>query len=318
MLAGIPEEEDLACLGGRLTTSPDLQCQILRLEHLEGTRPPGYPRLVGVSFVTQTRLPRYVRVGDTSCVLRVSPKPIDPIRCYKCQGYGHYSNNCPSSDTCARCAGNHNTKACSSVHKLCANCGAQHSASYRGCEAFSFYKKVATIQASHCIYWSEAEKLIITRDRPPTTKPLCGTTSRPTTPNGPGSMRLSPGPAQGVPIQKTPSPVRSSVLPGSEGTSSPKSGGGDFRSSTPHDGEAVESVAEAVGSSSLTTVSDCSDFNVSDRDSIVSVHSSLFNRSISEVLAVEEDPILSRPHPVLSLVSKPHSQYQVLVITSRR
>jgi len=110
VLAGIPEEEDLACLGGRLTTSPDLQCQILRLERLEGTRPPGYPRLVGVSFVTRTRLPRYVRVGDTSCVLRVSPKPIDPIRCYKCQGYGHYSNNCPSSDTCARCAGNHNTK----------------------------------------------------------------------------------------------------------------------------------------------------------------------------------------------------------------
>jgi len=152
----------------------------------------------------------------------------------------------------------------------------------------------------------------------PTTNPLCGTTSRPTTPNGPGSMRVSPGPAQGVPIQKTPSPVRSSVLPGPGGTSSPKSGGGDFRSSNPHDGEAVESVAEAVGSSSLTTVSDCSDFNVSDRDSIVSVHSSLFNRSISEVLAVEEDPILSRPHPVLSLVSKPHSQYQVLVTISRR
>ena len=53
-------------------------------------------------------------------------------------------------------------------------------------------------------------------------------------------MRLSPRPAQGVPIQKTPSPVRSSVLPGSGGTSSPKSGGGDFRSSTPHDGETMK------------------------------------------------------------------------------
>jgi len=56
---------------------------------------------------------------------------------------------------------------------------------------------------------------------------------------GPGSMHVSPGPAQGVPIQKTPSPVRSSVLPGPGSISSPKSGGGDFRSSTPHDGEAV-------------------------------------------------------------------------------
>jgi len=60
---------------------------------------------------------------------------------------------------------------------------------------------------------------------------------------------------RGVPIQKTPSPVRSSVLPGPGGISSPKSGGGDFRSSSPHNGEAVESVAEAVGSSSLTTMS---------------------------------------------------------------
>jgi len=67
------EPEDLACLGSRLTP-PDLQCQVLRMERLEGTLPPGFPRLVGVSFVTQTRLPRYVRVGNTSCVLGVSPK----------------------------------------------------------------------------------------------------------------------------------------------------------------------------------------------------------------------------------------------------
>ena len=32
-----------------------------------GYPPPGYPRLVGVSFVTQTRLPWYVRVGDLLC-----------------------------------------------------------------------------------------------------------------------------------------------------------------------------------------------------------------------------------------------------------
>jgi len=39
-----------------------------------GYPPPGYPRLMGVSFVTQTRLLRYVRVRDTSCVLRVPPQ----------------------------------------------------------------------------------------------------------------------------------------------------------------------------------------------------------------------------------------------------
>jgi len=80
-------------------------------------------------------------------------------------------------------------------------------------------------------------------------------------------MHVSPGLVQGVPIHKAPSPVRSSVLSGSGGIPSPNSGGGDFRSSTSHDGEAVESVSEAVGSSLLTTVSD---FNVSDRQELAS------------------------------------------------
>ena len=158
--------------------------------------------MVGVSFVTQTRLPRYVRVVDTSCVLRVAPKPINPIKCNKCQGYGHYSKNCPSADAYARCAGRHNIRVCSSGQKNCANCGAQHSASYRGCEAFSFYRKVATTQASHCISWPEAEKLIRTRDRPPTTSPPGGTKARPATPRGPGSVRVIPSLDQGSPIQK--------------------------------------------------------------------------------------------------------------------
>ena len=52
MLAGIPESEDLACLGGRLVTPPDLQCQVLRLEPLEGT--PTWVSLVGGDIIRDT------------------------------------------------------------------------------------------------------------------------------------------------------------------------------------------------------------------------------------------------------------------------
>jgi len=47
VLAGLPEEEDLACLGRRLTTSPDLQSQSVRrvLSHLDFQGWWGYPLL---------------------------------------------------------------------------------------------------------------------------------------------------------------------------------------------------------------------------------------------------------------------------------
>ena len=57
-----------------------------------------------------------------------------------------------------------------------------------------------------------------------------------------------------------------------------------------------EASSDMLGSETMTTVSDCSDFNVSETDSIVSIHSSFYrNSSISEVMAIEETPVESRP-----------------------
>ena len=230
LLAGIPESEDIAGLGGRLVSPPELQCQVMGLERLEGNS----PWLSMVTFMTQTRLPRYVRVGDTSCVLRVSPKPVDP----GVRGMGIYPINA-SLLTPVLGAPVVTIQEPVTVAKKCANCGGQHSASYRGCEAFSHFKHVATVQASRCISWVEAEQLIRTKDRPSTLNnhPLVSTNPQSVTPRGPGSV--SPGPDKGATINGTPSPVMRDDLPGSGESPSPKSGAGDFRSSTPHDGEAT-------------------------------------------------------------------------------
>ena len=44
-------------------------------------------------------------------------------RCFKCQGFGHIAQDCPSkSHVCANCAGDHKTEGCQSSDICCANC----------------------------------------------------------------------------------------------------------------------------------------------------------------------------------------------------
>eukprot|EP00116_Pleurobrachia_bachei_P007134 sb/3467396/ len=62
-----------------------------------------------------------VYVGNTSC--RVEDRYYIP-QCYKCQRYGHKSNECEqTSCTCKFCAGSHDTRRCPDMSRVCcANC----------------------------------------------------------------------------------------------------------------------------------------------------------------------------------------------------
>lgn len=47
---------------------------------------------------------------------------VDIFRCFKCCGYAHKSQDCKNGLHCARCAGNHDIKECSSEQEKCINC----------------------------------------------------------------------------------------------------------------------------------------------------------------------------------------------------
>ena len=64
-------------------------------------------------------------------------------RCFGCQKYGHLQSHCPTPDVkvCANCAGNHETKACTSSVVKCVNChengtNDNHKASSPSCPVF--------------------------------------------------------------------------------------------------------------------------------------------------------------------------------------
>lgn len=58
-------------------------------------------------------------------------------QCTRCQIYGHTKNYCNKTPVCVKCAKNHITSACPIKAKtkevICANCGGDHPASYKGC-----------------------------------------------------------------------------------------------------------------------------------------------------------------------------------------
>ena len=79
-------------------------------------------------------------------------RPNDAAQCHRCQRFGHGSTNCNLPPKCVKCGGKHLTDVCPLPRKIdlnngnnsksqlkCANCGASHTANFRGCPARQAY-----------------------------------------------------------------------------------------------------------------------------------------------------------------------------------
>lgn len=70
------------------------------------------------------------------------PYTPEPLRCYRCQKFGHHQANCFRQAVCGICSGKHSTDTCLSKYKAkeavthrCPNCGQAHHAWNRACPA---------------------------------------------------------------------------------------------------------------------------------------------------------------------------------------
>ena len=75
----------------------------------------------------------------------------EPLRCYKCQRFGHHKSQCHSPERCAVCSGRHPTALCLAKHSRgeatspqCPNCNQQHHAWNRRCK-----ERLRRIQETH-------------------------------------------------------------------------------------------------------------------------------------------------------------------------
>lgn len=106
----------------------------------------------------EEQLPDRVFVGYMSYDVKLYIPP--PLRCYKCQRFGHTAAVCRAKKRCSKCGGEHEYEDCDKDYKRCCNCGGEHSAAYQGCEFSKRAKEVQRVKVTQGISYSEAVRKV--------------------------------------------------------------------------------------------------------------------------------------------------------------
>ncbi|GBM68549.1 hypothetical protein AVEN_155846-1 [Araneus ventricosus] len=99
------------------------------------------------------KLPEHIKTG----YMRLSVRPYipNPLRCFKCQRFGHSKTSCRGTLTCARCAEvGHESNDCTRTEK-CVNCKGE-----KNCFAWKQEKEIITTKIKKQISYQEARKLV--------------------------------------------------------------------------------------------------------------------------------------------------------------
>ena len=82
-----------------------------------------------------------------------------PIRCYKCQKFGHTKARCTKKESiCGKCSQTHNENECTATTPKCANCNGEHHSFDRKCPIYIEKRNILEISAKKHISIKDAEK----------------------------------------------------------------------------------------------------------------------------------------------------------------
>ncbi|GBM18961.1 hypothetical protein AVEN_1582-1 [Araneus ventricosus] len=111
------------------------------------------------------KLPEHIKAG----YMRLSVRAYipNPLRCFKCQRFGHSKTSCRGTLTCARCAEvGHDSSQCTAAEK-CVNCKDAHTSFSRNCSTWKLEKEIITTKIKKQISYPEARKLVKSMTPPP-------------------------------------------------------------------------------------------------------------------------------------------------------
>ncbi|XP_071537586.1 uncharacterized protein [Panulirus ornatus] len=113
--------------------------------------------LINVTFV-KSRLPDNISIGCMRCQVR--PYISNPLRCFKCQIFGHPLKSCTLSAKCGKCTEEGHTAEDRTANRMCVNCYGNHSISDRACPRLHFEKEVCTVKTLNNISYDEARRRV--------------------------------------------------------------------------------------------------------------------------------------------------------------
>ena len=112
--------------------------------------------LIILTFDSNT-LPTEIKCGYHN--VRVDRYIPPPLRCFKCNGFGHTASVCKKSISCTKCAEEHVRDECINRDIRCSNCNSEeHGALDRNCPVFKKEKEIINMKITHNITYFEAKK----------------------------------------------------------------------------------------------------------------------------------------------------------------
>ena len=104
-------------------------------------------------------IPKEIRIGFT--IERVEQYIPTPLRCFKCQKFGHHKEICRGRQVCGKCGErdpDHMENECNSIK--CANCHEEHPAFSRGCAIYEKEKEIMFIKHTKNIPFPDTRTIV--------------------------------------------------------------------------------------------------------------------------------------------------------------
>ncbi|GFU62286.1 uncharacterized protein TNCV_2108591 [Trichonephila clavipes] len=165
-------ESNAAVPGRGVISESDLLCTS-EAEILEGLSDQGVTQVRRITILRESKrlptkhliltfnspkLPSTIKAGYLNC--RIRPYIPNPLRCFKCQRFGHSQTYCRGQLTCSRCVSVGHASPDCSLEQKCVSCSQPHSSDSKLCPKWKTEKEIQTIKTNRNISYLEARKVI--------------------------------------------------------------------------------------------------------------------------------------------------------------